>query len=115
MLDQSWPSAFRASECALAVAEQLILQQRLGQCGAIERDKRACRARTGGVYRPRRKLLAGSGFPGDQHRSGRRRGASDEGLDLLHWRAVADEIIQRFAGANMTLQQVHLPRELPAV
>src|SRR5262245_30239670 len=62
-----------------------------------------------------RKLFSGASLPGDEYGSWRRRGAPNQGFHLLHRRAVANEIVQGFAGPNVALQQINLSRELPAI
>ena len=59
-------------ERALVVAEQLGLDQLLGDRGAVDLDERLARARAVPMDGARDQLLAGSRFPGDEHR-GRRR------------------------------------------
>ena len=62
----------RAGERALDVAEQLALEQLLGQRRAVERDERLLRARARAVDRARDRALAGAGLAGDQHGHARR-------------------------------------------
>ena len=77
----------RAREGALLVAEQLALEQVLGQRRAVHLDEAACRARRELVQRARDDLLADAALALDQHR--------DVGVgDLLEQRAHA-----RIAGA----------------
>src|SRR6185436_20821852 len=77
-------------EGALFVAEDLALEQRLGNCRTVDGDKREAGARTELVNRLRDELLAGAGFAGDQHGSAGRRRLLDHLVDLAHLRAVAD-------------------------
>src|SRR5207249_4064933 len=61
-------------ECALLVAKQLGLEDRLGDRGAVDRDERALRARAVVVHRAGEELLAGAALAEQQHgRLGRRR------------------------------------------
>ena len=60
--------ALRAGEGAGAVAEQLGLDQRLGQAGAVDGDEGAAGVRAGVVHRAREHLLAGAGLAAQQHR-----------------------------------------------
>ena len=55
-----------ARKRALLVAEQLGLEQVLGNRRAVDRDKRAVGARAERVQRPREQLLSGPAFPFDQ-------------------------------------------------
>jgi len=57
----------RAGECAVGIAEQLGLDQAVGECGAIDRDEGA-RASAGGVGMARQLFLAGAGLAADQDR-----------------------------------------------
>ena len=59
--------AVGAGEAALDVAEQLRLEQRLGQAGAVDGDERPRRADAVGVHRARHQFLAGAALAGDQH------------------------------------------------
>ena len=83
----------RARERALLVAEQLRLEQRLGQRAAVDLDERPARAARARVDRARHQLLAGARlavdidrrvggrdlFDGLEHRAHRRRLADDLG------------------------------------
>ena len=57
----------RAGEGAALVAEQLRLEQLLGQRRAVERDERAAGSRRRAVDEPGDHLLAGAGFARQQH------------------------------------------------
>ena len=59
----------RAGERAPHVAEQLGLEQRLGDRRAVHLDQRPRPLRAPIVDRPRHQLLAGPGLPGHQHRA----------------------------------------------
>ena len=59
--------AIGAGEAALHVPEQLRLEQRFGNAGAVDGDKRAAGARAARVDRARDELLADAAFAGDQH------------------------------------------------
>ncbi len=52
---------------ARLVAEELALDQAFGQGAAIDRDERAVAPLAEAVQRARHQLLAGPGFPGDEH------------------------------------------------
>src|SRR5690606_14975540 len=71
----------RAGEAALLVAEQLALEQRLGERGAVQLDERTGDARRALVERVRDELLAGPALAGDQDRRTARRDLVD---DLEH-------------------------------
>ena len=84
--------AIGAGETALDVAEQLRLEQRLGQPGAVDGDEGPRRADAVGVYRARHQLLAGAALAGDQHLGFGAGGPSDLEAQLDDRRAVADEL-----------------------
>ena len=64
---QAGLGAHRAGEGALLVAEQLALEQRLGQRRAVEAQERRRRARRAAVDRLGQHLLADAGLAEDQH------------------------------------------------
>ena len=70
--------AVGAGEGAALVAEELALDQALGQCPAIDPDERAGRATRVAVQRGGDQLLAGAALADDQDRlrRSRRRGRS---------------------------------------
>ena len=107
--------AGRARERAARVAEQLVLEERVGERGAVERDERLLGARTARVQRARDELLPRAGLAGDQHRARRGGRAADQILDLAHRLAVADERVHRAAGADLPLQEIDLAREPAAI
>ena len=57
----------RVGEGAALVAEQLRLEQRVGDGGAVDRDERLLGARRVEVQRARHQLLAGAALAGDEH------------------------------------------------
>ena len=72
------------------MTEQLRLQQRLGDGGAIDADKRLVGARAGAVNGACDHFLAGAAFPGDQDGRVVRRDPRDERQRLPH-RATGDD------------------------
>ena len=60
--------ALRAGEGAGTVAEQLGLDQRLGDARTVYGDERAACVRAGGVHGTGKHLFAGAGFAAQQHR-----------------------------------------------
>ena len=83
----------RAGERALLVAEQLALEQVLGDGGAVDRDERAGRARGLGVMDgARHQLLARAALAGDEHAALARRDARDEPAHALDGGAGADDL-----------------------
>src|SRR4030095_16961592 len=81
MFDQPGARGLRARERSLAVTEQLVLEQRLGERGAVKRAHRPLGARARGMYGARREFLSSSGFASDENRTRRRRRAPNQ---LLH-------------------------------
>ena len=65
-LDAPRRAAVGTGESPLLVAEELVLQQRLGDGGAVERHARPVAARRQGVDRPGEQLLAGAALAGQQ-------------------------------------------------
>ena len=76
-LEQAGLVAVRAGEAAAHVAEELGLEQRVGQAGAVERDQRAGGARAALMNQPGDDFLADAGFTGDQDLGIRPRRALD--------------------------------------
>ncbi len=73
-------------EGALAVAEELGLEQGLGDRTAVDRDEGLRRPRALRVDRARDELLAGAGLAADQHRRHAARDLVDQRAHLLHRR-----------------------------
>ena len=74
------------------MAEQLALEQRLGQRGAVDRDEGGRGPRAVAMDRVRRELLARAALAQDQDRRLRGRDPRDELVDLAHRRALADHV-----------------------
>src|SRR5437867_9864876 len=74
----------RAREGAPPVAEELALEQRLLEGGAIDREKRALCPPALAMDRARDELLPGAGLALDQHRDRRGGGALHQAEDLRH-------------------------------
>ena len=105
----------RAGEGALLVAEELGLDQRLGERRATHLDERLLGPRRVVVDRVRDHLLAGPGLAADQHR---RIGARDLGdllVDLLNRGAVADDAAERVLVAQLVAQVLVLLGEAAAI
>ena len=81
-----------AGEGALLVAEQLALQQRLGERRAVEADERPLLARAGEVDGAGDQLLADAALAADEHRGPARRRAGDLLRDAVHHFAGADDL-----------------------
>ena len=66
-LEHARASIGGAGEGTLLVTENLALEERLGNRGTIDRDKRKCRPGAELVDRLRDELLAGARLSGNQH------------------------------------------------
>ena len=82
-----------AGERAFLVAEELALEQRLGQRGAVDGDKRAPRARTILVDRAGDDFLSGAGFAKHENRAVGWRDFADALVDGAHRRTLADHVV----------------------
>jgi hypothetical protein len=76
------------------VAEQLALQQRLVQRGAVHGQERTAGAGGEIVHRPGDDLLAGAGLAGDQHRAVGSGDGPDLLTDLAHRGRIADKAVE---------------------
>ncbi len=84
----------RAEEPAAHVAEELALEQRVVDRGAVDGDEPAIAPRTDGVQRARHQLLAGAGLAGDERQPHVRRQAPDHAEEILHARPAADHPVE---------------------
>ncbi len=91
-LELALAPVLRAGERALLVAEQLALEQALGQRAAVDRHDGKVPPRAGGVDRPRDELLAGAALAADQHGRVGPRHRGDQLEHLAHRCAVADDL-----------------------
>jgi hypothetical protein len=113
-LEAAHLSLGRAGERALLVAEQLRLDERLGQRGAVDRDECLPPPATGAVHRARHHLLAAARLAGEQHRGVGRADLGDERQHRARLRRRADEL----AAARLLLERLvlalqHLARRQP--
>ena len=92
VLEDAGAIGHRAGERAARVAEQLGLDEIVGQRRAVERAERAVAAPAAAVNRPRHQLLAAAALPFDEDRERRRRGALDRAPQIGHRRRDAQEI-----------------------
>ena len=74
------------------MAEQLALQQRLGQRAAVDDDQRMKASRAAGMNGARHQFLSGAAFAGDEDRSIGWRDRLDGIEDVLHGGALADDV-----------------------
>jgi hypothetical protein len=85
----------RAREGPFDVAEQLTLEQRLGQSRALDRNERFALSLTQPVDRFRDKLLAGTALTEQQHVRVTTGNALDESEHLLECQRPTDELRTR--------------------
>ena len=95
LLELADAAAVGAGEGALLVAEQLALEQVLGDGRAVEGQERCLGAGAVLVDGAGDQLLAGAALAGDQHGKGLVGDAADRLEDLLHRRAAAHEGLAR--------------------
>ncbi len=87
------------------MAEQLRLEQRVGNSGAVDGDKRHRRAIAQRVQRPGEQLLAGSALAFDEHRRIRVGGALQRREHLPQGRVFADDLRSAAADGQLLLHQ----------
>jgi hypothetical protein len=116
-LEAAFALLVRAGEGAAFVAEQLALEQRFRQRGAVHADERACGARGLGVDHLRDAFLADAALAGDQHRALGLGDAPRRAQRLLHLRALGDDVV-RVAddlAAQVLVLALEAPRALHAL
>src|SRR5207237_3872648 len=111
-LEDAGAPIVRAGERALLVPEDLALEQRLRNRGAIDRDERKRRSLAQLVNRLRDELLAGSRFAPDQHRCVGRRRLFDDAIDASNAGAVADDPPEAPLLAKLAAEVLHLAQRL---
>ncbi len=111
LLEPAFPLLDRAGEGAPLVAEQLRLEQRLGEGGAVDGDEGAVRAASPLVDRAGDHLLPRPALAAQQHRGARRRDAGHRGEDLLHPLALPDDVLDPVRLADRLLEFLPLPPE----
>ena len=112
-LEPSLLQAERAGERALLVAEELGLEQRLGQRRAVDRHERPGGARAVAVHGARDELLAGAALAADQHGRVALRDARDAIEDGAHRLAAADHVVFEVDLRLQPLLAFLQPRRLP--
>ena len=90
-LEQAGLVAIGVGEAALDVAEELRLEQRVGQAGAVERDERLRAARAALVNQLRGDFLADAAFAGDEHLGVGARGGGDVAVERARCRGGTHE------------------------
>ena len=111
-LEDAGPAIVRAGERALLVAEDLALEQRLGNRGAVDGDERERRARAQLVDGLRDELLARPRLAPDEHRRRRRRRLLDHAIERSNPGAVADDAAEAALLAQLAPQQLDLAQRL---
>src|SRR5690606_36096431 len=94
----------RAGERALLVAEQLALEQRLGDRRAVHDDEGRRAARAELVHGARHELLAGAALARDQHVGARAGYALDRAIDGAHHLAAPDQAPEPRAPGDLVAQ-----------
>src|SRR5213078_4387904 len=109
----------RAREGAALVAEELRLQELLGQRGAVHRDERLGGPRAVRVHGPRDQLLARARLAADEDVGVRPRRLADELEDPRHRRAPPDDVLEPERALELALEvhvlELELPRAEPAL
>src|SRR5262249_28813232 len=114
-LEAALLAAGGAGEGAALVTEQLRLEQRLGQRGAVDRDERLGGTARALVDRAGEELLARATLALDQHRRRRRRHLLDEHHRATEGRAATDDGALPQQIVEALLQQLVLLDQLAAL
>ena len=104
LLEPPLAVADRAGERAAHVAEQLGLEQRLGNRAAVERDEAVHAPRAVVVNRARDDFLAGAGLAGDENRAVGRRDGFEQLKQPRHRAALADDALEAVALLELRAQ-----------
>src|SRR5579864_7937814 len=94
-LERSLPARDGPGECALLVAEELALEQRVRNGRAVDRYERVIGARADQMHRLGDEFLAGPGLAADEDRGVGRCGLLDDFVHFLHRPALADHLAER--------------------
>ena len=97
------PCARRTGECAGFMAEQFGLDQRFGQCCAIERDQRFTPARAQAVEAFGDQFLAGAAFADHQHRTAHRCSAAGAFDRIQKHTRLSDELYVPVHDPNLSV------------
>ena len=100
-----------AGEGASLVAEELALEQSVGEGGAVDRDELATLAPPLEVDRPRAEFLAGPGFAVEQDGRVVLGESLDLGEDLVHARVARDHVRERIPLGELSTEVVDLVDE----
>ena len=94
LFEEPFSRGIRPCERPPLVAEELRLDERRGDRGAIEDDEGAAAPRTGFVERLGDRLFPGPGLPFDEHRDVARGEAREERIQAAHLRARANHAME---------------------
>jgi hypothetical protein len=100
-------------ERALDVPEQRALQQRLRDRGAVDAHERLVATASTGVQRPRHELLAGAALTGHQHGGIGVRHAVELREEILHRRAVAEQLVEARGAGCLLAEHADLLLQRP--
>ena len=110
-LEEARLVAIGAGEGAADVAEELALEQRVRERGAVDRDEGALARGEPAWIGAREHLLAGAGLAGEQHGGVRAARAIDEREHVAHGGAARDQPGRRPVGATA---RIRLPALAPS-
>ncbi len=99
----------RAGEGALLVAEQLGLEEGVGDRGEIDRHEGLVASRALVVDGARHQLLAGAALRGDEHGGVRLRDLGDHLVEPDHLRVPPHELVEAVGPIELGAQVVQLP------
>ena len=114
-LEQALLVAGGAGEAALHVAEQLALEQGLGQRRAVHRDERLVLARAAVVDGAGHQLLAGAALALDEHGGAGVADRLHQLEDRAHLGRLADEVLELALDAELLLQDAGAVLQLLAL
>src|SRR3569832_15859 len=104
LLEQALAVAGGAGERALDMAEQLRVQQVLGQGAAVDGHEGAIAAVADAMEGARQDFLAGAGFPGDEHRQLPVPDAFHDLQDAGHARTAGNDVAEPVAAQQLAPQ-----------
>src|SRR5437016_7795896 len=111
-LEEALAVAVGAGEGAAQVPEELALEERGGERGAVADDEGAVAKRREAVQRAGHQLLAGAALAGHQRRRGVAGQTLDEGEDLEHALRAGDDALERDPALQALLQDAGAVLEL---
>ena len=114
-LEEAFLGLVGVGEGALHVAEQLALQQGVGQGAAVDRHEGAVFSGGEGVDGPRHQLLAGATLSGDEDGGAGGGDGAHHVEERDHGRGDADDLLQAVAAAQLLLEPQVLLAELLAL